>query len=36
MIIRAADFYGPRALLTLTHATLTERLRAGKGGPMDW
>lgn len=31
MIIRAADFYGPGALLSLTHATVTERLRAGKG-----
>jgi nucleoside-diphosphate-sugar epimerase len=30
MIIRAADFYGPGALLSLTHATVFERLRAGK------
>jgi nucleoside-diphosphate-sugar epimerase len=30
MIIRAADFYGPHATLSLTHATVFERLRAGK------
>lgn len=30
MIIRAADFYGPNATLSLTHATVFERLRAGK------
>jgi len=30
MIVRAADFYGPGALLSLTHATVFERLRAGK------
>ncbi len=30
MIIRAADFYGPNAALSLTHATVFERLRAGK------
>jgi len=30
MIIRAADFYGPKATLSLTHATVFERLRAGK------
>lgn len=30
MIVRAADFYGPGAALSLTHATVTERLRAGK------
>jgi nucleoside-diphosphate-sugar epimerase len=30
MIVRAADFYGPGAVLSLTHATVTERLRAGK------
>lgn len=30
MIVRAADFYGPRALLSFTHATVTTRLRAGK------
>ena len=30
MIVRAADFYGPGATLSLTHATVTERLKAGK------
>ncbi len=30
MIIRAADFYGPHATLSLTHATVFERQRAGK------
>jgi nucleoside-diphosphate-sugar epimerase len=30
LIVRAADFYGPGAALSLTHATVTERLRAGK------
>jgi nucleoside-diphosphate-sugar epimerase len=30
MIARAADFYGPGATLSLTHATVFERLRAGK------
>jgi nucleoside-diphosphate-sugar epimerase len=30
MIVRAADFYGPGATLALTHATVFERLRAGK------
>jgi nucleoside-diphosphate-sugar epimerase len=30
MIVRAADFYGPGALLSLTHATVFERLREGK------
>jgi nucleoside-diphosphate-sugar epimerase len=30
MIIRAADFYGPGARLSLTHSTVTERLKAGK------
>ena len=30
MIIRAADFYGPNATLSLTHATVFERLRACK------
>lgn len=30
MIVRAADFYGPGATLSVTHATLTERLKAGK------
>jgi len=29
-IVRAADFYGPGALLSVTHATVTERLKAGK------
>lgn len=30
MIVRAADFYGPGATLSLTYSTVTERLRAGK------
>ncbi|BCS31725.1 NAD-dependent dehydratase [Luteitalea sp. TBR-22] len=30
MIVRAADFYGPGATLSLTHATVTERLKAGR------
>lgn len=30
MIIRAADFYGPGATLSLIHSTITERLNAGK------
>jgi nucleoside-diphosphate-sugar epimerase len=30
MIVRAADFYGPGAALSFTHATVTERLKAGK------
>jgi nucleoside-diphosphate-sugar epimerase len=30
MIVRAADFYGPGAVLSVTHATVFERLRAGK------
>jgi nucleoside-diphosphate-sugar epimerase len=30
MIVRSADFYGAGATLSLTHATVTERLRAGK------
>ena len=30
MIVRSADFYGPHALLSLTHAVVFERLRAGK------
>lgn len=30
MIVRAADFYGPGATLSFTHATVTERLKAGK------
>ncbi len=31
VIVRAADFYGPGALLSLTHATVNERLKVGKG-----
>lgn len=30
MIVRGADFYGPNALLSLTHSTVTEKLRAAK------
>lgn len=30
MIIRAADFYGPGAKLSLIHSAVTERLKAGK------
>lgn len=30
MIVRSADFYGPNAVMSLTHATVFERLRAGK------
>ncbi len=30
MIVRAADFYGPQAKLSLTFSTVTERLKAGK------
>jgi nucleoside-diphosphate-sugar epimerase len=30
MIVRAADFYGPGAVLSLPHSTVTERIRAGK------
>ena len=29
-IVRAADFYGPGATLSVTHATVTERLKAGR------
>jgi len=29
-IVRAADFYGPGAVLSVTHATVTERLKDGK------
>ena len=29
-IVRAADFYGPGAALSVTHATVTERLKNGK------
>jgi len=31
MIVRAADFYGPGATLSLTHAVVTQRLAAKKG-----
>jgi len=30
MIVRSADFYGPGATLSITHSTVTERLRAKK------
>lgn len=30
MIVRAPDFYGPRAELSLTHAAVFQRLRSGK------
>jgi len=30
MIVRAADFYGPGALLSFTHATVHERIKANK------
>jgi len=30
MIVRAADFYGPGALLSLTHVAVHERLKGGK------
>lgn len=30
LIVRAADFYGPGALLSLPHSTVTARIRAGK------
>ena len=30
LIVRAADFYGPGAVLSLTHAVVFERLRAGR------
>ena len=30
MIVRSADFYGPGAVQSLTHSTVTERLSAGK------
>ena len=30
MIVRAADFYGPHASLSVTHATVTERVKAKK------
>jgi nucleoside-diphosphate-sugar epimerase len=31
MIVRAADFYGPGAQLSLTYSTVTEKLKAKKG-----
>lgn len=31
MIVRAADFYGPGALLSMTYPTVTERLKQHKG-----
>jgi len=31
MIVRAADFYGPGAKLSLTYSTVTEKLKAKKG-----
>lgn len=34
MIVRGADFYGPGALLSLTHATVHERLK--KGNAAQW
>jgi nucleoside-diphosphate-sugar epimerase len=30
LIVRSADFYGPGTALSLTHATVTERLRTGR------
>ena len=30
LIVRAADFYGPGALLSMTHTIVNERLKAGK------
>ncbi|MBX7125607.1 MAG: NAD-dependent epimerase/dehydratase family protein [Cyclobacteriaceae bacterium] len=30
LIVRAADFYGPGAVLSMTYATVTERIKAGK------
>jgi nucleoside-diphosphate-sugar epimerase len=30
MIVRAADFYGPNVLLSLTHSMVTEKLKAKK------
>jgi nucleoside-diphosphate-sugar epimerase len=30
MIVRSADFYGPGAVLSVTHATVTERIKANK------
>jgi nucleoside-diphosphate-sugar epimerase len=34
MIVRAADFYGPAATLSVTHTTVIERLK--KGGTPQW
>ena len=31
MIVRAADFYGPEAVLSLIYSTVTEKLKAKKG-----
>ncbi len=31
MIVRGADFYGPEALLSLTHSTVTQKLKANQG-----
>lgn len=31
MLVRSADFYGPAALMSLTHSTVTENLKKGKG-----
>lgn len=41
LIVRSADFYGPNAALSLTHATVTQRLKAKKtpqwiGKPQAW
>jgi nucleoside-diphosphate-sugar epimerase len=30
MIVRSADFYGPNATLSMTHSTVTEKLKAKK------
>lgn len=30
MIVRGADFYGPNALLSILHSTVSEKLKAGK------
>ena len=31
LIVRAADFYGPGAIYSLTYSTVTQKLKAGKG-----
>ena len=31
MIVRGADFYGPNVLLSLTHSTVTQKLKANQG-----